>query len=94
MWAEWWVWIVAALLLGIVELLAPAFIVLGFAIGALIIGLLLLVGGPVAAMIAGSLPLLLVMFAALSLAAWILLRRLVGVRHGQSRVIDRDINSD
>lgn len=94
MWAEWWVWIVAALLLGIIELLAPAFIFLGFAIGALLIGVILLVGGPVAAMVSGSLPLLLVAFGVLSLIAWVLLRRFVGVRHGQVRIVDRDINSD
>lgn len=90
----WWIWIAAAIVLGIVELVLPAFIFLGFAVGALVIGLLLLVGGPMAAVLAGSLPLLFVIFGAVSLLAWIALRRVVGVRAGQVRIVDRDINSD
>ena len=33
----WWVWVCIALALGVVELLAPGFIFLGFAIGALVV---------------------------------------------------------
>lgn len=68
-WQLWWVWAVAGLVLGILEVLAPGYIFLGFAAGAAVVGLLLLVGGPFAAWAVGSLPLLLLLFALASLAA-------------------------
>ncbi|WP_226780222.1 NfeD family protein [Oceaniglobus trochenteri] len=91
-WADWWLWAVAALVLGCLEMLLPGFILLGFAIGAGIVGLLFLVGGPVALWLSGSLPLTLVVFAVLSLLAWIALRRFVGLREGQVKMFDQDIN--
>lgn len=93
-WALWWIWIVAALALAVLEVLVPGWVFLGFAIGAAVTGLVLAAGGPGAAWLAGSLPLTLVVFAALSLAAWLVLRRAVGVRKGQVRIWDRDINED
>ena len=91
-WADWWVWAVAALVLGCIEMLLPGFILLGFAIGAGAVGALLLVGGAVGDWLAGSMPITLVVFAALSLVAWIALRRIVGVRAGQIKTFDKDIN--
>ena len=38
-WAIWWVWIIAALVLATLEVVAPAQIFLGFAIGALGVGI-------------------------------------------------------
>ena len=38
MWAVWWVWVVAGFALGVVEVLLPGFIFLGFAIGAVVTG--------------------------------------------------------
>ena len=38
MWNVWWVWIVAGFSLGVLEILAPGYIFLGFAIGALVTG--------------------------------------------------------
>ena len=93
-WATWWVWMVAALALGILEVLAPGYIFLGFAIGAGLTGVMLGVGGPGAAAMAGSLPLTLVVFAVLSVVAWLVLRRVLGVRKGQVKIWDRDINED
>ena len=93
-WQEWWVWMAAALVLGILETLAPGFIMLGFAIGAAVVALVFLVGGPLAAWLGGSLALTLLVFALLSLAAWLVLRQVVGVRKGQTRIWDRDINED
>ena len=93
-WALWWVWMTGALALGVLEVLVPGYIFLGFAIGAALTGAVLLFGGPLAAWLATGLPLLLVFFAVLSLVAWALLRRFVGVRRGQIKVIDRDINED
>jgi membrane protein implicated in regulation of membrane protease activity len=91
MWSVWWVWIVGALVLAFVEVLAPAQIFLGFAVGAALTGLALLIGVPG---LAGSLPATLLVFAILSLVAWITIRRAVGIRKGQVRVWDRDINED
>ncbi len=94
MWSAWWVWIVGALALGVLEVIAPAQIFLGFAAGAAALGLLLLVGGPVKVALAASLPLTLLAFAVLSLIAWLVIRRLVGVRKGQVKIWDRDVNED
>ena len=87
MWTVWWVWIVAGFSLGVLEILAPGYVFLGFAIGALLTGLLLLIG-----VLGGSLPLLLMVFALLSLAAWFLLRRVMGAPEGQAKIWHKDIN--
>lgn len=91
-WSEWWAWAAAALVLGCLEMVLPGFILLGFAIGAAIVAALFLVGGPVAIWMAGSLPLTLVLFVALSLVAWIALRRVFGLREGQVKMFEKDIN--
>ncbi|MHA7887625.1 NfeD family protein [Roseicyclus sp.] len=92
MWAAWWVWGVAAVVLAIAEVLVPGFVLLGFAVGAGVVALLLLVGGPLAVWLGGSLPVLLLVFAVVSLVAWLGLRRWVGVYRGQVKTFDRDIN--
>jgi membrane protein implicated in regulation of membrane protease activity len=94
MWAEWWVWGVAAIALAVGEVILPSFVLLGFAIGAGAIALLLLVGGPLAVWLGGSLPLLLLVFAVISLISWLALRRWLGVYKGQVQTFDRDINRD
>lgn len=91
MWAIWWLWIVGAFALAFLELLAPAQIFLGFAVGAAATGLALLIGVPG---LAGSLPATLLVFALLSLAAWIVLRKVLGIRPGQIKIWDRDVNED
>lgn len=87
MWNVWWVWIVAGFALGVLEILAPGYIFLGFAMGALLTGVLLGFG-----VLGGSLPLLLMVFAVLSLITWLILRRIVGVTKGQARIWHKDIN--
>lgn len=82
----WWVWISAALVLAILETLLPGFILLGFAIGAGLTGLALLAG------LALSTPTLLLMFASLSLIAWIILRRAFSLKTGSRKTFDHDIN--
>ncbi len=94
MWGEWWVWGVAAIALAVGEVILPSFVLLGFAIGAGAIALLLLVGGPLAVWLAGSLPVLLLVFAVISLVSWLALRRWLGVYKGQVKTFDRDINKD
>ncbi|UWQ44332.1 NfeD family protein [Leisingera aquaemixtae] len=86
-WTLWWVWAAAALVLGILEVLAPGFVFLGFAIGGAAVALLLLVSGG-----SWGLPLLLLIFAGLSLAAWLLLKRLFALPKGQVKTFDHDIN--
>lgn len=90
-WSLWWVWIVGGLLLAILEVVAPAQIFLGFAVGAVGVGLALLVGIPG---LATSVPMMLLIFAVLSLIAWLFIRRAVGVRKGQVKVYDHDINEN
>ncbi|MDQ2066548.1 hypothetical protein Q9295_09190 [Xinfangfangia sp. CPCC 101601] len=87
-WAIWWAWIVAGLVLAIIEIFAPGFFFLGFAIGAGVTGIVVMTG------LASSLPVLLVIFALSSAVAWFVVRRLVGVREGQVKIWDRDINNN
>lgn len=91
MWSLWWVWMVGALALAVLEVLAPAQIFLGFAVGAALTGFALLIGVPG---LAGSLPAIVLIFAIFSLVAWIATRRFVGIREGQVKVWERDINED
>ncbi len=86
-WTLWWVWLSAALILGILEVLVPGFVFLGFAIGALAMTLLMLNLG-----LAMSLPLSLLIFAALSLISWLVLRRVFALPKGQVKIIKDDIN--
>jgi len=87
MWATWWIWVAGGFMLGVLEVLAPGFIFLGFAIGSVLTGVLIGIG-----LVGGNLPLLLVIFAVASLIAWLALRKTMGVREGQVKVWDRDIN--
>ena len=84
----WWVWICAALALGVIELLAPGFIFLGFAIGALAMAVFVFV------LPAANVPALLAMFAILSLIAWIGLRVVFRRQSSGTRIVDRDINEN
>ena len=90
-WSLWWIWIIAGLALAIMEVLVPVQIFLGFALGATGVGAALLLGVPG---LAGSLPALGLTFAVLSLAAWLILRPLMGVRKGQVKHFEHDINED
>ena len=82
----WWAWVILGFALGVLEVLAPGFIFLGFAIGAVVTGMLVGIGIP-----AGPAALILV-FAVVSVVAWLALRRTMGVREGQVKIWDRDIN--
>lgn len=93
-WSIWWVWLVLALALATLEIFIPGYIFLGFAVGAAASGILMAVGGPLADLMAQSLPLTVLIFAVGSLVGWLVLRRVVGVRDGQVKVWDRDINED
>ncbi len=94
MWGEWWVWGAAAVVLAIGEVILPSFVLLGFAIGAGVMALLLLVGGPLAIWLGASLPVMLLVFAVISLLSWLALRRWLGVYQGQVKTFDHDINDN
>ena len=88
MFAEWWIWVAAGIGLGILEVLIPGFIFLGFAIGAVVVGGLLALG------VALGMPTLALIFAVVSVIAWLVLRRVVGLRQGQVKRVHHDINED
>jgi len=83
----WWVWLAAAIVLGILEIAAPAFIFLGFAIGAAITSLIVLIAGS-----ALSLTGTLLIFAILSLIAWLVLQKVFAMKKGQVKTFTDDIN--
>ena len=85
---QWWVWMSASLLLATLEVLVPGYVFLGFALGALGVGLLMTVVS-----LSGIATMLLI-FAALSLAAYLGLRRVFGLKTGSVKVWDRDINEN
>ncbi|NGM44324.1 hypothetical protein G5B31_02095 [Rhodobacter sp. SGA-6-6] len=85
-WTVWWAWVVLGFLLGILEIIAPGYIFLGFAIGAVLTAVVAALG------LTTSLPLLLLIFAVASVVAWLVLRKVMGVREGQVKIWDRDIN--
>lgn len=82
----WWVWMCGAVVLGILEVIVPGYLFLGFAFGALFVGILMFFG------VTFSTAVVAIVFAAASLVAFLGLRKALGVRHGQVKIWDRDIN--
>ena len=87
-WEIWWTWVGAGIALAILEVFAPGFVFLGFSIGAIFVGLLVALG------VTFTLAWALLVFAVVSLLGWVVLRQLFGVRRGQIKTFDRDINED
>ncbi|VDC23322.1 NfeD family protein [Pseudogemmobacter humi] len=87
-WTVWWAWIVLGVVLGVIEIIVPGYIFVGFAIGAALTGVLVGLG------ISAGLPLLMLIFAILSLLAWLAMRRIMGQREGQVKIWERDINDN
>ncbi len=87
LWQEWWAWTVAGIVLAVLEILAPGYVLLGFAVGAVVIGGLLWAG-----ILGGSLPVLLLVFSVVSLLVWLVLRKVFGMRRGQVKIWKDDIN--
>jgi membrane protein implicated in regulation of membrane protease activity len=85
----WWVWIVLGFALGVLEVLAPGYIFLGFAVGAVVTGVLVGVG-----LLGQGLPVTLLVFSLASLAAWFATRKLLGTQAGKAKIWDRDINDN
>tara|TARA_R100001369_G_scaffold60055_1_gene87007 strand:+ start:234 stop:509 length:276 start_codon:yes stop_codon:yes gene_type:complete len=84
----WWIWLSAALVLALVELMVPASVFLGFALGALAMA------GVVAIGLVTHTSILLAVFAALSLVAWIVLKRVFRNQTTAARIVTRDINKN
>lgn len=89
LWQEWWVWIAAGVVLGILEVVVSGYVLLGFALGAIVTGVLLWLG-----VLGASLSSLLLVFAVASLAAWLGLRSLFGLPKDNVKVIHHDINEN
>jgi membrane protein implicated in regulation of membrane protease activity len=89
-WQQPWVWLVAGLVLGIAETVLPGFILLGFALGAVLTAGLLWGGVLATAPVA----VVLLVFALGSAAGWAILKR-VFTRPGEGpKIWRRDINDD
>ena len=84
----WWLWIAVAIVLAIIEVFAPGFIFIGFAIGALI------TAGLVGFGYIPSASVLLAVFAGVSLLSWIGLRIAFRSQSTGAKVITRDINDE
>lgn len=94
LWNQYWVWFTFALVLGVLEVLMPGYILLGFALAAAAIGVVFIVGvGPAEAMME-SLPITLSVYGGASLIVWLGLRQYFGRRDGQVKVWDKDINDN
>lgn len=88
MFLVWWHWVVAGLVLAGFEALVPGYIFVGFSAGAIATGLLVAVFGAFA-----DRAVLILIFAVLSLAAWLVLRYRFRVGEGP-KIWRRDINDD
>ena len=88
LWELSWVWFSAALILATAEVLVPGYVFLGFALGALALGLVLTVTT------VGGLAITLVIFAVFSLVAYLAMRRMFGLKTGSVKIWDRDINDN
>ena len=88
----WWAWAVIALVLLILEVLIPAFLLLGFGIGAGVICILLMVFGP--AVFLHNIALMLAIWATLSLVAWLGLRHWFRPPDMQVKTFSNDINDN
>ena len=84
----WWAWIAVALVFGLIEVLSPGFIFLGFALGALVTGVLVGIG------FTASAPVLLAVFSVISLLCWIGLRFAFRRQSSGSKIITEDVNDN
>ena len=82
-----WVWLAAALALGILEIHVTGFILVGFAFAAVLMAILHLAFG-----MAISLPAKFALFAGLALVGWYVMRRVFSGRHSSVKTFKDDIN--
>ena len=89
----WWLWLAFGVVIAILEVAFPVYVFLGFALGSITVGLVLW-SGLAPAWMAADVANTLLVFAVLSAVYWLVLRVGLGVRRGQSRSFNRDINED
>lgn len=89
LWTEWWVWMSVAVVFAILEVVIPAWVFLGFALGAAAMGGLVALKFMTLGL-AGSV----LGFAIMSVVAYVALRAIFGLKHGQVKIWDRDINEN
>ena len=85
-------WLAFGIVLGILELLLPGFVLLGFGIGAVAVWSVLLICGPETFEGPAGVAYIGVIWGLLSLIAWTVIRRLPGAKANNARVIENDIN--
>ena len=88
-WQEWWVWIAAGVVLAILEIVVSGYVLLGFAGGAIITGMLIW-----AEVLGASVSATVLVFAVASLVAWLVLRAIFGLPKDNVKVIEHDINEN
>lgn len=88
-WTNGWLWIIAALVLALIDLMLPGYIFMGVALATALMGVALLAG-----LWTGSLPVALVVTAILSGVIWLALSRMRGVDRSETRIWHRDINDN
>lgn len=88
-WQEWWVWIAAGVVLAILEVVVSGYVLLGFAVGAVLTGVLIWAG-----LLGPSLSVMLLVFALASLGAWLILRKIFGLPKDNVKIIHHDINQN
>ena len=89
LWTAWWAWMCVAVIFAILEVVIPAWVFLGFSIGAAAMGVLVALN-----LIGLGLPGSILGFAVLSLVGYLILRSIFGRKHGQVKIWDRDINDN
>lgn len=85
-WLLWWVWIAVSVVLGILEVLLPVNVFLGFSGGAFVTAILVALGLDLG--LGGTL----LLFAVVSGVSILILRASLGSHRGSARIIKGDIN--
>lgn len=86
-----WIWVAVAAVLSTIEILAPGFLLLGFGIGAGIVAIGLFLFGALLRALPYAPLMVFVIWAAFSVAAWLMLTRIFG-RPSRRKRAERDIN--
>ena len=89
LWQEWWVWIAAGIVLAILEIVVSGYVLLGFALGAVLTGLLMWLG-----VLGGSVSLTVLVFALSSLVACLGLRAIFGLPKDTVKIYNHDVNDN
>jgi membrane protein implicated in regulation of membrane protease activity len=89
LWQEWWVWIAAGVVLAILEIVVSGYVLLGFALGAVVTGLLVWIGA-----LGASISVMVFVFAVASLVAWLGLRAIFGLPKDNVKIYEHDVNDN